>query len=77
MLITILQNIRYLTRQGLLLRGGNDETDGNFIQLLLLRSSDSSEIVEWMHKKSNKYTSPVIQNECIKIMALRIVHEVS
>ena len=75
-LIRILQNIRYLARQGLPLRGSNEDADSNFIQLLL-RSSDSPEIIEWMRKKTNKYTSPVIQNECIQIMALRIIRQVS
>ena len=75
MFIRILQNIRYLARQGLPFRGKNEDTDSNFIQLL--RSSDSPEIIEWMRKKSNKYTSPVIQNECLQIMALRIIRQVS
>ena len=54
-LIAILQNLRYLAQQGLPLRGGNDDADGNFIQFLLLRSSDSPEIIDWMRKKSNKW----------------------
>ena len=70
MLITILQNIRYLARQVLPLRSGNEDADNKFIQVLLLRNSDSLEIFEWMHKKTNKYTSPVIQNLCIQIMPL-------
>ena len=77
MLIKILQNIRYLARQGLPLRGSNKDADSNFTQLLLLRSSDSPVITEWMRKKTNKYISPTTQNECIRIMALRIVRQVS
>lgn len=72
MLITILQNIGYLARQGLPLRGRNEDADSNFIQLLLLRSSDSPEIIEWMRKKTNKYTSPVIQNECLWLFELSV-----
>ena len=63
MLLRILQNIRYLARQGLPLQGSNEDADSNFIQLLLLTSFDCPEIVEWMRKKSNKYTSRVIQND--------------
>ena len=37
--------------------------------------SDSPEIIEWMCKKSNKYTSPVIQNECIKLFALSVKYD--
>ena len=39
MLMTILQNVQYLGRQGLALRGHNDE-ESNFTQLLKLRSHD-------------------------------------
>ena len=31
--LTLLQNIRYLARQGLALRGGDRDADGNFYQL--------------------------------------------
>ena len=33
------------------------------------------EIEAWMNKKTNKYTSPSIQNECLEIMALQIVRQ--
>ena len=38
---------------------------------------DCSEIEVWMKKKTNKYTSHDIQNECLQIMALQILREVS
>ena len=59
------------------MRGSNKDADSNFNQLLLLRSSDSPEIIEWMRKKTDKYTSPVIQNKCIQIMILQIIRQVS
>ena len=69
--------IKYLARQGLPLRGHeNDEVDGDFIQLLHLRNLDRPEIIDWMKKKTNKYTSPVIQNECLQIMALHITRHI-
>lgn len=52
MLLTIFQNIQFLARQGLPLRGSHEDMDSNFIQLLHLRSSDSPEITEWMNKKN-------------------------
>ena len=35
MFLKILQNIRSLSRQGLALRGGNADTDNNFIQIMM------------------------------------------
>ncbi len=76
MLLKVLQNLRFLARQGLPLRG-HDDTDGNFIQLMHLRSVDCPEVQAWMKKKTNKYISHDIQNECLQIMALQILREVS
>ena len=77
MLLLILQNIRFLSRQGLPLRGDGDESASNFIQLLCLRDVDHEVIDLWLKKKSNKYTSPEIQNECLRIMSLHILQEIS
>ncbi len=76
MLLKILQNIRFLARQGLPLRGGQEDADSNFIHLMHLRSVDCPEVEGWMKKKSNKYTSHDIQNECLQIMALQILRVV-
>ncbi|KAL5481387.1 hypothetical protein EMCRGX_G021530 [Ephydatia muelleri] len=70
MLIKILQNVRFLARQGLSLRGHKDDEDSNFTQLLLLRSIGCPEVLTWMKKKPNKYTSGDIQNEFFQVMAL-------
>ena len=40
MLLLLLQNIGFLSRQGLPLRGEGDESGGNFIQLFRLRGVD-------------------------------------
>ena len=47
----ILQNIRFLARQGLPLRGHN-EAEGNFFQLLRLRALDDPTLATWMQKKN-------------------------
>ena len=44
MLRRILQNIRFLARQGLSLRGGGDGEDSNFTQLLRLRAFDCPDV---------------------------------
>ena len=77
MLLTFFQNIRFLACQGLPLRDSNHmEVQSNFDQLLLLRALDCPDILTWMNKKSNKYMSHDIQNECLRIMAHNIIREV-
>ena len=59
--------------QGLSLKGQKDGEDSNFTQLLLLRSIGCPEVLTWMKKKTNKYTSGDIQNEFLQAMALHIL----
>ena len=66
-LITVLETLQFLGRQGLALRGDASEDESNFIQLLKLRNKDFPELVEWMRKKTDKYISHVIQNEICDI----------
>ena len=73
MLIKILANIWFLAHQGLPLTGSNGDADSNFIQLLHLRGVDCPEVKPWMKKKTNKYTSHDIQNDCLQVMALQIM----
>ena len=77
MLLKILQNLRFLARQCISVRGDNDETESNFCQLLMLRGEDDSNVLRWMEKKANKYTSAVIQNELLEIMALSVLRKIS
>lgn len=77
MLLKIISNVRFLARQALPLRGDGNEVDSNFMQLLLLSSNDNKQIKEWVQKKTDKYTSPVIQNEIIKIMSLKVAETIS
>ena len=49
----------------------------NFIQLLNLRACDDPKLVDWLKKKSDKYTSPDIQNEILQIMALEILRDIA
>ena len=81
MLLKILQNIRYLGRQSLPLRGNwseeeKCETDSNFRQLLLLRSEDDERMTAWLKQKTNRFDSPDIQNEMLEIMALQILRNI-
>ena len=74
----VLQNIIFLSRQGLPLRGnwvpsadgdGGCEFDSNFHQLMLLRGKDDPNILDVMKRKTCKYTDHHIQDELMKIVA--------
>lgn len=77
MLLKILSSIRFLARQALAFRGHNNDYDGNLIQLLRLQGEENSEMREWLEKKSNKYTSPEVQNDFIKLMANQVLRNIS
>ncbi len=76
-LLKLLLNYRFLARQGLAFRGDNDESDSNFMRLINLRSEDNVRLVDWIQQKTNKYTSGEIQNEMVKVMALRVLREIA
>ena len=76
-LFKLIQNIKFLARQGIALRGDGDEKDSNFLQLLLLRSVDDPSILSFLQRKTDKYTSPQIQNELLKIMALQVLRQIT
>jgi len=77
MLYTIISSIRYLARQGLALHGDRDEEDGNFNQLVKVKAEADPGILDWLKKKSNKYTSPEIQNELVSVMSLQILRNLT
>ena len=75
-LIKIIQNLCYLEGQGISLRG-HDESESNFIQLLLLRGKDNPKLYEWIKRRSNKYTSPEIQNSLLQVMSNFILRTIA
>ena len=62
-----------MCHQGLPLRGHGDEQDSNFTQLLMLQSENNEKLAIWMQRKTDKYTSPEIQNEILKIMSEQVL----
>ena len=52
MFIKILQNLRFLARQGLPLRGSDGDGESNFTQLLKVRAFDDPDVNQWMNKKA-------------------------
>ena len=75
--IKIVSSIRFLSQQGLSLRGHGEEVDSNFSQLLKLRAEEDPRIQTWMKKKTNKYTSSDVQNEVLKTMSHHILRKVA
>ena len=65
-LLKIISNLKFLARQGLPVRGDEDETDSKFIQLLKLRGQENPLLKCWLTRKSSKYVSHDMQNEFIK-----------
>ena len=76
-LLKIAQNIRFLARQCIPFRGDGDEKDSNFMQMLYLRALDDSNLLHHLERRSDKYTSPQIQNELIKVMALNVLRGIA
>ena len=78
MLPIILSSIRYLSRQGVALRGryksgDNDighvggEPDSNFVQLLKLHAQDIPQLTHWMERNQDKFTSPAFKMKICKL----------
>ena len=66
----------FLARQGIAIRGDQDESDSNFMQLLALRGIDDPMIKQNLEKKTDKYTSPQIQNEILSVLAIQILRDI-
>ena len=66
MLLKQLKYLRYLLRQGLAIRGHNDNEEGNLDQLLKVRANNIPQLANWLHAK--KYRS---QMELIATQVLR------
>ncbi|XP_052253227.1 zinc finger MYM-type protein 1-like [Dreissena polymorpha] len=75
-LLQILRSIRFLARQGIALRG-HDDDEGNFMQLLQHHGETDSSILAWLERKRDKFVAPDIQNEILQLMALRILRKVA
>ena len=69
--------MKFLARQGIPFHGDGNESDGNFMQLPHLRVLDDSKITDMLQKKTNKYTSPQIQNELIQLMSIKVLREIA
>jgi len=48
-----------------------------FMRLIHLRSEENTKLVDWIKQKVDKYTSGDMQNEMVKVMALRVLREIA
>ena len=77
-LLKILSSIRSLARQALPMRGnGIGELNSNANQLYRLRGEDDYSLLEWVKRKGSDYTSHDIQEEMLKVMALKILRDIA
>ena len=53
----ILQNVVFLEKQGLALRGDGDDKSGNFYQLVLLRALDDPSLLRWLNRSYDRHMS--------------------
>ncbi|XP_065903857.1 zinc finger MYM-type protein 1-like [Dysidea avara] len=75
--LQILSSLKFLARQGLPLRGDKDEKDGNFMQVLKLKSENNPAIADWLERTHPKHTSHQIQDEVLGIMAEHVITKIS
>lgn len=47
------------------------------MQLIYLRGNDDSDLLHRLQRRSDRYTSPQIQNEIIKVMALSVLRDIA
>ena len=77
MFLKIVCSIRFLSRQGMAFRGDRNDEDSNFLQLLRLKAEDNPDLLEWLKRKTRKYTSHEIQNDIIKLMAISVLRNIT
>ena len=73
-LYQILSSIKFLSRQGLAMRG---DGNGNLQQLLRMKAEEDPNLAQWLKRKENVYTSPDIQNEVVRVMGNQVLREVA
>lgn len=76
-LLKLVSNLKFLARQGMAIRGADQDQDSNFHQLNTLRAEDNPALAEWLKRKANRYTSPDIQNEILSLMSHTILRDIS
>ena len=71
----IFGTIKVLSRQGLALRGADNDGDSNFRQILQERAEDVSELKSWLSRKGYKWLHHNAQSEILEMMAMKVLSE--
>nr|XP_025038823.1 uncharacterized protein LOC106731766 [Pelodiscus sinensis] len=71
----IFTSVQYPAQQGIELRGHN-ESHSNLMQLLLLRSTDSKELRQWLNGTKYNWLSHEVINEIIEMMAMMVLRKI-
>ena len=71
--LKLLSNVMFLARKALPLCCGGDESGSDYSQLLKLHGEDDQRILDWIKRKTDKYT----QNEMMKTMAFQILRKIA
>jgi len=71
-----MSSIRFLARQGLALRGDHSDESANLVQLLHLRAEDQPQLLKWLKKSAQKYTSPENQKKMFELMVHGVLRKV-
>lgn len=74
-LVQIVSSVRYLARQGLALRG-HDNDEGNFKQHLEEKAESDPNLASWL-LRNHAYTSPECQNEILQLMSNTIIRQIA
>ena len=59
-ILKIFQSIQFLARQGLALRGDQNDSESNFLQLMKLRGADDDNVIKHLAQNTDKYTCKLI-----------------
>ncbi|KAK7874111.1 hypothetical protein R5R35_004654 [Gryllus longicercus] len=77
----VFSTLRVLGRQGLAIRGAQNDESSNFMTILKARAEDVKELEDWLQRSGHKWLHHEIQNEILEAMArdvlLKIMEEVN
>ena len=76
-LTKVLENIVFLEKQVIALRGDSDDKTGYFYQLLLLQSKDDPALLKCISKTYDHHITPQAQNEMPKLLALKFLRKIA
>ncbi|XP_025265106.1 zinc finger MYM-type protein 1-like [Camponotus floridanus] len=71
----IFSTLKVLAKQGLPLRGINNDENSNFIQILKARAEDVSELESWLKRNGHKWLHHDVQNEILELMVAKVMSE--